>query len=185
MAPNITTTIQTATVAIGVLSLVLSYISHRDSAFDSRYERESKIDDKLSKIPMNYGELSTDDYEFCLNYIKSTVYEDQPPLRGWGFLFPRANIRGQTKLSFSIIMPPEGSEPELSPGTYVGEIDDTSTLLMAVGVNVEPDTGGMIHVMVDSVDVDDVGRSVSAMQTADYTLEEDEDRFDRLFNSSR
>lgn len=183
MIPDFTTIIQTTPVAIGALSLVLSYISHRDSAFDSRYERESKIDDKLDKIPMGYGEVSSDNYGLMLNYIKSTVDEDTPGLRGWGFLFPRANIQGETQLSFSIAPPVQGHQQDLNEGKYVAEVDDASTLLNAVGVKVESDTGGMVHVLIDSVDVDEVGSSISALHKADYSLSSDEERFERLFDS--
>ena len=182
MVANLTTVIQSATVAIGVLSLVLSYISHRYSAFDSPYERESKIDDKMEKIPTGVGEFSSEDYPLKINYIKSTVYEDKLSLRGWGFLFPRANIQGQTQLSFSIDSTNE-FETELTPGYYVGDTADYDTLLSAVGINIEPDTGGLLHVMIDSANVNEVGRSVSDMESIDYDLEDNRGKYTEIFNS--
>jgi hypothetical protein len=181
---SITSVIQTTTVAIGAVSLVLNYISHRDSVFDSQYERESKIDDKMDRLPLSFGDLSAEKYVCHLNYIKSTVYETEPPFAGWGFLLPRAEIDGQTKLSFSIVKSREENITELGEGKYVADIESSNTSLTTVGVNIESDTGGMVHVMIDSVDVDEVGRSVSTMGTAEFSLEENENRFDEVFDSA-
>lgn len=169
--------IQTVGVVVAGASLTLNYFSHRTSVIDTPFERESKIDQKIERIPIAIGEFSKDNYEIVVEYIKSTIDEEQMGWYSYRFISPFGEMRGQTQISFSI----RNADSDLESKKYVSDLSDMETQISKIGVNVEADTGGMLHVTVDTVEVSEVGNSIADITALDYSLEQDSEVFEKEF----
>jgi len=131
--------VQTVGIFLAGASLTLNYFSHRESVTDSPFERESKIDGKIEKIPIAVGGLSEQNYKIAIDFIKSTIDEKPMHWHSYRFLSPFGEIEGQTQLSFSI----REIDSELQPSKYVSDLSSMDTQIAMIGLNIESETGGM------------------------------------------
>lgn len=158
-------------VSIATISLILQYLSQRNSVLDTEYEREDKLREDIGSEMVSIENFPEDGDLIGVSLLRPLVVEKSGFLyRIWKYLYPFGDLKGQTKLLLKID-PPDG----VPIGYYaITGWSDDSNIISGNLLN-KPTARPTIGIKIDSVDLIEVRSAIGELGKSDIELSRDPD----------
>lgn len=164
-------------VSIATISLVLQYLSQRNSVLDTEYEREQKLREEIGSEMVSIENFPEAEGIIGVSLLRPVVNEKSNLLYKIGkYLHPFGDLKGQTKLLLQV------DPPDRVPvGFYaiVGWEDDSD--IVSGNLLNKPTARPTIGLKVDSVDLIEVRSAIGDLGGDGLELSKDpDDRTDSI-----
>ncbi len=157
---------------IATVSLVLQYISHRNSVLDSEFERQTKIHQFTGEQPVNLQDFTGNQYDITVELTKTVVHEkDSKIYQFWKYFWPLSDISGHTLLAFDLTR-----DGGMGYGLYAIEgWPDDSLIERGMIMNFSYQKS-LLFIQVDSVDIRKVTPAIALIaNSSNLELTEDDE----------
>jgi hypothetical protein len=136
-------------ITIATVSLVLQYISHRNSVLDSEFERQTKIHQFTGEQPVNLQNFTGEEYDITVELTKTVVVEKDSKIYDfWKYFWPLSDISGHTLLVFHL-----SRDGGMGYGLYAIEGWSNDSLIERGMIMNYSYQKSLLFIQVDSVDV--------------------------------